>query len=315
MGASSPLPPTYLRPEDPDHCRGLLDPWVVSTFRRRGLAWKWIRARDAAHWRFKIVKRMALSRYSPGVRPVSAYRTEAHIERTYDRTWASVGWPRPRDTTLGLTPAEWAGEGILLTKGGLNQMECERLMAAIAVIEPKNVLEVGAGMGTNLFAMAAAFPEIAFTGIELTEQGVGRAKSVQCREELPDVLAAWNPMPVKDRKAHRRIEFVHGDATAMPFAGDSFDLVFSRLALEQMELARDAALAEIVRVASGAFLCVEPFADFNRDPHRRLAHRAKNYLSLRVADLPEHGLEPVATFSDWPQKLHGGAGLVHCDPR
>jgi len=56
---------------------------------------------------------------------------------------------------------------------------------------------------------------------------------------------------------------------------------------------------------------IEPFADFNDDARRRLAHRAKNYFSMRLEDLPGAGLEPLIVFADWPQKISEGIGLVY----
>jgi len=125
-------------------------------------------------------------------------------------------------------------------------------------------------------------------------------------------VGRFAPLPVRDPTAHRRIDFRQADVREMPFADAAFDLVFTRLAVEQMEHIRDAALAEIHRVTKGYALFVEPFADFNRAPLQALATRSKNYLSLRVDELPRHGFEPVFTFSDWPHKITNAAGLVLC---
>ena len=307
------LSPDAIQPDEDQYCRRLLDPWVLSSQPRSSLAWSWIRSRDAGHWGRKILKRSLRSLISKGVLPVSAYRTEAHVRRTYDRTWSQVPWPRPGDASLGVTPAEWRDEGLLIGKGGLNFMELDRLMAAVRILMPRTVLEVGAGMGSNLFAMAAAFPDSRFTGLELTDRGVDRARGVQASTTCPKFIEDLSPAPIADPTAFRRIDFQQGNAAAMPFADKSFDLVFTRLALEQMELLRDQVLAEIRRVARRGFLCVEPFAEFNNNPHRRLAQKAKNYLSLPVEALPAHGLLPKLVFADWPQKLHEGVGLVYCE--
>src|SRR5690606_15819330 len=108
----------------------------------------------------------------------------------------------------------------------------------------------------------AVFPEIAFAGAELTPSGVAAARSVQ-GEPLPDGVERFAPMPVQSRTAHQRIDFNQADARSLPFADDSFDLVFTRLAVEQMEAIRDEALAEIRRVTRSYVVFVEPFADFN----------------------------------------------------
>ena len=86
--------------------------------------------------------------------------------------------------------------------------------------------------------------------------------------------------------------------------------MFTRLALEQMEAVRDAALFEIARVAKAHVVMLEPFADFNTSPLNRDFVRAKDYFSLPVAGLSRFGIEPTFTHDDFPQKLTLGQGLV-----
>jgi SAM-dependent methyltransferase len=276
--------------------------------------WQKILARDTRHWRVKIWKHRLKGLLSGNISSALRYRTADHVKKTYGRTHSGEDWPSP-DRPVGAgkpTMAEWRDEGLILKKGALSQMQLERMMVLLAETRPRTVLEVGAGAGQNLLGLSAVFPEIAFTGIELTEEGVARARSVQSHEHLPDVIKQFSPFPVADDTAHRRVDFQQGDATALPFADGSFDLVYSRLALEQMERVRRKAVAEMVRVSAGHVLMVEPFADFNDDKRRSLAHRAKNYFSMRIADLPGAGLEPLTLFADWPQKISEGVCLVYC---
>jgi SAM-dependent methyltransferase len=276
--------------------------------------WQKILARDTRHWRVKIWKHRLKGLLSGNISSALRYRTADHVKKTYGRTHSGEDWPSP-DRPVGAgkpTMAEWRDEGLILKKGALSQMQLERMMVLLAETRPRTVLEVGAGAGQNLLGLSVVFPEIAFTGIELTEEGVARARSVQSHEHLPDVIKQFSPFPVADDTAHRRVDFQQGDATALPFADGSFDLVYSRLALEQMERVRRKAVAEMVRVSAGHVLMVEPFADFNDDKRRSLAHRAKNYFSMRIADLPGAGLEPLTLFADWPQKISEGVCLVYC---
>jgi len=303
-----------LLPEDSQHCRRLLDPWVVSAMPSTSPRWRKLLAQDTRHWRVKIWKHWLKGLLSGNITSALRYRTAAHVKKTYGHTWSGNDWPS-QDQPLGTskpTMAEWRDEGLILKKGALSQMQLERMMALIAETRPRTVLEVGAGAGQNLLSLSAVFPNIVFTGIELTEEGVARARSVQSHENLPDVIKQYSPFPIADDTAHRRVDFQQGDATALPFEDGSFDLVFSRLALEQMERVRRKAVAEMVRVSAGHVLMVEPFADFNDDKRRRLAHRAKNFFSMRLDELPGAGLEPQIVFADWPQKISEGVGLVYC---
>jgi hypothetical protein len=72
----------------------------------------------------------------------------------------------------------------------------------------------------------------------------------------------------------------------------------------------DLALAEISRVARAHVVMLEPFADFNQSPLNRDFVSAKNYFSLTLDDLSSFGIEVMATYDDFPQKLTLGQGLV-----
>jgi len=303
--------PFSLPPIDPDHSRRMLDPWVGESMPVSSAAWKAILKKDANHWRRKIVKRSIRSKLFSGVKSLAAFRTKEHIGNTYTETWINVPWPEPNKpaSVEGATLIEWKDEGLVLGKGGHDHMGVERLMAVIDAVQPRSVLEVGAGYGVNLLTMAACFPDIQFTGIELTEAGVARARSVQ-DQELIDPLVRFSPRPVVDMNAHRRIDFLQGDATKLPFSDSSFDLVFSRLALEQMELVRDDAVREIVRVSNRYMLALEPFDDYNRSEHKKSAQKAKNFLTLSIDDLASFGLNVVYEYSEWPQKISEGTGVV-----
>ena len=303
-----------IAPDDSQHCRRLLDRWLVGTMPTSSLRWRKILARDTRHWRGKIWKYRLKGLLAGNISTAIRYRTADHVKQTYGRTWGGEDWPA-HDRPLGAakpTMAEWRGEGLILKKGALAQMQLERMMALIAATRPRSVLEVGAGSGQNLLSLGPVFPDIAFSGIELTEQGVARARSVQSHKHLPEIIKRYSPFPIADDTAHRKVDFQQGDATALPFADGAFELVFSRLALEQMELVRERAVAEMVRVSAGHVLMVEPFADFNDDRRRRLAQRAKNYFSMRLDELPGARLEPLVVFTDWPQKISEGVGLVYC---
>ena len=90
--------------------------------------------------------------------------------------------------------------------------------------------------------------------------------------------------------------------------------MLTSLALEQMNHIRRQALTELARVACRWVVMLEPFADFNRTPERRLHTRAHDYLAATVADLPKYGLRPMHVFDDFPSKITRGVGLVIAQP-
>src|SRR5262249_50021532 len=137
------------------------------------------------------------------------------------------------------------------------------LFRSIERLRPRTVLEVGAGNGLNILTLAARFPEAHFTGLELTLGGVQAAARVRAMPEFPRMLAEFSVDPPAAQAAHRRVDLIQGTAASLPFRNGSFDLVFTVLALEQMEEIRKSALAELRRVARDFVVMIEPFRDWN----------------------------------------------------
>jgi SAM-dependent methyltransferase len=232
---------------------------------------------------------------------------------SYEATWDARPWPVTHaapDSDSKPTAAQWGDEGLVVRRGALPRLHLAAMARVIAALNPARVLEVGAGTGRNLFVLSSRFPNIQFTGIELTEAGVAQSRALQAEAKLPALVADYCPWPDPDREAYRRIAFEQGDATALPYGDGAFDLVFTRQALEQMNMVRAPALREIARVCSGHSLHGEPFADFNRDPLRASYVAAKDYFSLPIAGLREFGLEPILTVGEFPMNITLGVGLV-----
>ena len=208
----------------------------------------------------------------------------------------------------------WEDELLVLRKGGLDQMEIDRICSAIETIKPKSVMEIGCGVGRNLFALSVMYPDIRFAGYELSAAGVAVARSVQTEAKLPDVIARFCPRKIVDPTAHTRIEFNQGDASGLPVPDKAFDVVFTRLALEQMEACKSEVLTEIGRISRLASIHVEPFNNSNRSRFLKRVKKAKNHFSLNVEELAKYGLQPNAYFDSWPQKLKMGVGLTVAQP-
>src|SRR5690606_1356218 len=122
------------------------------------------------------------------------------------------------------------------------------LIRLVEHLKPRRVLEVGCGLGIHLILLACRFPEVEFTGVELTAAGHRAARALQAEERLPQHLVAFAPEPLVDLTGFRRVDFRQGNAAALDFPDQRFDLVYTVLALEQMERVRARALAEIARV-------------------------------------------------------------------
>lgn len=239
-------------------------------------------------------------------------RPQTLVSDHYETHWTEIPWPKTNDPSReekGVVSI-WDEEGILIRRYGRKRAHHLLFARLVRELKPRTALEVGCGNGINLLIMATLFPEIHWTGVELTEAGVQVGKSIQKERELPAVLREFSPEPIVDPTAHQRVTLRQGDASQLPFGEKEFDLVFSFQALEQMQSIRDKAVSEMARVTSRNVICTEPFAEWNRSEIQKHYMMARGYLNLSVEELPQFGLKPFLMFGDWPHKLQSGAGLV-----
>lgn len=214
----------------------------------------------------------------------------------------------------GDSPFEWAGHRFFARGITTSRVHLLVLARLVERLQPASVLEVGCGSGINLLTLAAMFPRVAFSGIDVNGISVQRAHAVQRLDRLPPILERFCPDPVADPTAHRRVTVGHHDARALPFADAQFDLVFTRLALERVQASRDTVLGELRRVSRGHVAMIEAFREWNADGLRRDYMTAQRYLDLAVAELPKLGLDPVYVFEDLPHKLTHRPVLVVTRP-
>lgn len=262
--------------------------------------------RNAKVWR-QYLKRRLIGWHG------GAQRRKAAVAREYGDEWLSIDH---RSYSLDAPPGrrslwQWGDRRYLASNRGGTRVRQLLLIRALEILKPRRVLEVGCGNGINLLLLAGRFPETAFTGIDLTREGIAAAQRVQQQNELlPPYLQAFAPLSLHDPSAFKRITFETGDAAALPFAPKSFDLVITVLALEQMERIRSQVLAEIARVSAGHALMIEPFREANASGIARRYVVARDYWRARIAELPKHGLTPLWATTDMPQEAFLKAAAV-----
>ncbi len=233
------------------------------------------------------------------------------VRDVYEKKWTSeAALARFTKQAGDLDPIVWGDRRYFGYSNGIKRVHLFVLMRIIETLRPARVLEVGSGMGLNLLILAAQFPDVKFTGIELTSAGNEIAQTFRASPKLPDQLAAFSPLPIVNDQAHRAVSFFQGSAAQLPFEKNSFDLVYSMLALEQMEAIRDEVFGQIAAVCSGHVAMFEPFADWNTSPMRRHLIASRKFFAAQIADLPRYGLEPVFVSEDMPSKLAFGVGVV-----
>src|SRR5204862_3923086 len=136
-------------------------------------------------------------------------RDKKAIQAEYQQAWGTGHGQY--DVAAGpRKPAAWRWRGRKLALDGMAaaRLRAPLLAAVIERLEPKKVLEVGCGNGINLFSLAGDFPDVDFTGIDLTPAGIEAAKAVQAQDRMPPALAEYIPLPNPDPTAFKRIHFV-----------------------------------------------------------------------------------------------------------
>ncbi len=272
---------------------------------------------DDSQWR-EHLKRRRRRILTKGLRRLvttwvpAGQRREDAVIREYSEAWGSADYDRydihkeqPR-----YSPWEWHEEKFLASTLGSTRFRQLMLIRLIEELKPRRVLEVGCGDGINLLLLACRFPEISFQGLELTTAGHERAKQLQQQAELPANMQKFAPLPLKDASGHRKVTFLQGSATDLPFEDNSQDLVFTILALEQMERIRHRVLSEIGRVTCSHAFMIEPFREVNSSGWRRLNVLRRDYFRAGVDDLLPHGLQPLWATDDFPQEVFLGSLAV-----
>jgi len=264
---------------------------------------------DDPEWRAIVARleRKEQRRYDRFRRNELPPRNRERIEEQY-----SVIWSRGLDEHLAgrATAFEWSGGVCLARSIARKRVHQLVLVKTLEAIAPSTVLEVGCGNGFNLLLLSSHFPAVHFGGLELTAAGIRAARELLWGQELASAAEEFFVGSIRDRFAARRVRLARGTGAQLPYRNGAFDVVYTVLALEQMESIRDTVLKELRRVASRYVVMIEPFQELNADGLRRHYIASNQYFDARIDALSRFGLRPVATFTDLPQKVQFHVGLV-----
>ena len=233
-----------------------------------------------------------------------------HYTGKYAEKWREDTLDQRLALRPGPTPCLWRDMGLRLNAIAIKRVHQLYLTHLLETLKPKTVLEVGCGLGLNLFVLAACFPDVRFYGVELNADAVASAKAVIREPRLPAAVAAFSPAPIQDESAHTRVAIEQGNATRLAQLDRSADLVFTVQAPEQMEPIRHQALSEIARVARHHVAMFEAFRDWNANGLRRNCIVGKNFFQAWMSDLAAYRLEPIYAQNEMPSKIDMSVGLV-----
>ena len=150
-----------------------------------------------------------------------------HYTGKYAEKWREDTLGQRLALRPGPTPCLWRDMGLRLNAIAIKRVHQLYLTHLLETLKPKTVLEVGCGLGLNLFVLAARFPDVRFSGVELNADAVASAKAVIREPRLPAAVAAFSPAPIRDESAHARVAIEQGNATRLAQPDHSADLVFT----------------------------------------------------------------------------------------
>lgn len=236
-------------------------------------------------------------------------RTTSDVQRGYEGKWSSFDYSFYTPECSRSELMEWRGMLYFANpyvKGRIQLLFLEKI---IKELSPRNVLEVGCGRGSMIVPLGRRFTGIKFYGLELTAAGVGDARRLSIKQELPKEMVDYVPFPISFSE-HVRLSFVQASGDHIPFQDGSFDLVYTNQALEQMDHIKDNVLREIARVTRRAAVFSEPFRDWNASGIRRNRVLASQYFSGALDDLKSYGFVPIFSTDDIPSKVILHTGIV-----
>ncbi|MDC0391198.1 class I SAM-dependent methyltransferase [Candidatus Pelagibacter ubique] len=176
-------------------------------------------------------------------------------------------------------------------------------------LKPNSVLEVGCGQGFQLLLLSRLYPEINFFGIDQSDEGIMFAKKFAQKKIIEEELTK----PLKynfNNSETQNINYSIQDAKKLEFESNSIDLIFTNLALEQMDNIKFEVLSEIKRVSSKYIVLIEPFKDLNNSGIKYLHHSSKQYFNLKYNELVDENYAIVDYQKNFPSQISLNYGLL-----
>lgn len=209
----------------------------------------------------------------------------------YNKYWSNFD-----DTSYFDKPYCWhilKNEYFLAPKGFTGDIFRKLIRSEIKRLKPKNVLEVGCGIGLNIFYLAKIFKNIKFSGVDISDYAINK-----------------NNLFVKKNKINN-VKFYCINAKDLSFKKNSFDLGYTVLALEQMNKIKIEVIRKIKNIVKKNIILVKPFADINKNLLNFIHTKNSDYFDLHYNELEKLGLSIQKRIDNFPQRLGLAAGFVN----
>jgi len=256
------------------------------------------------HWRLHIVRKS----FKKALGLEQRKRDIPTVQKQYGAHWAKRRLlEKPRLALRGNVP-------ILQMHIDFSKSSVEYLTHVIRGLNIKTALEIGSGDGVITAALKILNPSVAFHGIELTDEGIGASRVVLDRAmEVLIYLTEKNADEIRALYPAAQIpQFEKGDATALHFPDNSFDLVFSHTAIEQMPTAYGTAFSEAYRVSRKYGCFIEEFREAQKGFFQRLALWKNDYFRASYRMVEKAGFAVMSFDVKVVDKASYSLGMLLC---
>lgn len=276
----------------------------------------WIPFSRPKRWRWKIyaaILKRRLFVLCSLAQPLD--RNKRYIQKSYAGVWReSPG--ATRTTAPKRTIRDYQGELYEVPKAAMRKVHLAEMSAALGRVSGvESVLELGCGNGINLLAFAVLHPGLKiWRGVELTREGVAAAERMRSRPPLEDLryLTGLLPEVISERLSRADIRFQQGSILDLPFPDRSFDVVFSRLVLEQLPRDHPKAFREARRVSKKSGLFFEEFREAQKNIFQRMQLKNLDYFRASYRELEQAGWQIESFQRSAINKVQFSFGLAVC---
>mgnify|MGYP000878012987 FL=1 len=179
---------------------------------------------------------------------------------------------------------EYNNKKFFASEGLIKKIYLQTIIKSIEYTGAKNILDVGCGNGINIKIISTVYNDTKFHGIDQSTTGIKKANELKDMT-LDEDYTQGMKNNFNFQRINKNISFSEQDAQYLNFSDNSFDFVYTVLALEQMQNIQTKVINELKRVSQKYILLIEPFKNLNTSGIRYLHHQSKKYFDLNPEEI------------------------------